>query len=46
MPSSPKEYPTIKGKDAEKFVARQKKNRKILNEKVQKKLQELKKEHD
>lgn len=42
IPISPKEYPIIKGKDAEKFMQRHLKNLKILKEKVQKKLEEMK----
>lgn len=41
MPISPKEYPTIIGKDAEKFAARQMENRRILKEKVHKKLKSI-----
>lgn len=42
MPASMKDYPTLKGKDAERFLKRQKENLRKLKEKVLKKLEEIK----
>jgi hypothetical protein len=42
MPVLLKDYPTIKGKDAERFLERQKENLRKLKEKVLKKLEEIK----
>jgi len=42
MPISIREYPTLRGKDAEKFVKRQKENIRKLKEKVSKRLEDIK----
>lgn len=42
MPVSMRKYPVIKGKDAERFMERQKENIRVLKEKVLRKLEEMK----
>jgi len=42
MPISMREYPTLKGKDAKKFLERQKENIRRLKEKVLKRLEDIK----